>query len=293
MLLDWILAELQYKNKQLFWGLCKKKIVVTWLSNRFSATVHLDPFKSNWPTGLTKLNCTVAVSPRTSTLHSSAISVYICVFPFLPPSTRLRFVCVPFCPRPPSSSSSSLPPSSLFFPSSTSTSWKKKNPFLPSWLTHPFCTLANPKLFSHYISAQSAAVLLSIETHRTCQFSFALSIWSVLSLWYRAIGKLLNRWVFFKTLKVNRAPCLIFVGTVCYVVCYFCACAVWVRLQFASVTEAGCHVLSDTAHMSCAGLMSINLCPASFLLQSTAVQVRGPGGRKKETSVDTHDTINQ
>lgn len=44
----------------------------------------------------------------------------------------------------------------------------------------------------------------------------------------------------------------------------------------------------DHLHV-CAGLMSINLCPASFLLQSTAVQVRGPGGRKKETSVDTHD----
>ena len=110
-------------------------MVVTWLSNRFSATVHLDPFESNWSAGLTKLNCTVAVSPRTSTLHSSAISVYICVFPFLPPSTCLRFVCVPFCPRPPSSSSSSssLPPSSLFFPSSTSTSQKKS---FPTFLTH-------------------------------------------------------------------------------------------------------------------------------------------------------------
>ncbi len=38
---------------------------------------------------MTKLNCSSAVSPHTSTLHSSTISVYISVFS-LPPSTCLR-----------------------------------------------------------------------------------------------------------------------------------------------------------------------------------------------------------
>lgn len=262
------------------------------MSNRFSATVHLDPFESNWPTGLTKLNCTVAVSPRTSTLHSSAISVYICVFPFLPPSTRLRFVCVPFCPRPPSSSSSSLPPSSLFFPSSTSTSWKKKS--FPTFLTHSsILYTCQSKAFSPLHLCSIGGCIAEHWDTSYMPIQFCTEHLKRVVTMIPCNWQVTEPMSVFKTLKVNRAPCLIFVGTVCYVVCYFCACAVWVRLQFASVTEAGCHVLSDTAHMSCAGLMSINLCPASFLLQSTAVQVRGPGGRKKETSVDTHDTINQ
>lgn len=111
----------------------------------------------------TKLNCPTTVSPRTSTLHFSAISVYICVFP-LPPSTCLR-----------SSVSLSfvvlllllLPSSSFFF--------IHFNELNPTFLTRssilytcqsralPITFLLNQWLLS-----------LSIRTHPTCQFSFAL-----------------------------------------------------------------------------------------------------------------------
>lgn len=67
-------------------------------------------------------------------------------------------------------------------------------------------------------------------------------------------------------------------------VCFFCVRVCVHLLSGGGVPLAFWHHV----HV-CAGLMSINLCPASFLLQSTAVQVRGPGGRKKETSVDTHN----
>lgn len=111
----------------------------------------------------TKLNCPTTVSPRTSTLHFSAISVYICVFP-LPPSTCLR-----------SSVSLSfvvlllllLPSSSFFF--------IHFNELNPTFLTRssilytcqsralPITFLLNQWLLS-----------MSIRTHPTCQFSFAL-----------------------------------------------------------------------------------------------------------------------
>ncbi len=87
-------------------------------------------------------------------------------------------------------------------------------------------------------------------------------------------------------LKVNRAPCLVF-WCVCVCVCVcgsLCVCVSSSPPRRGGVPRP----FRRRVHV-CAGLMSINLCPASFLLQSTAVQVRGPGGRKKETSVDTHD----
>ena len=226
-----------------------------------------------------KLNCTTAVSPALR-LCIPALFPFINVF-FPPPSTRFRLSVSPFL----SSSSCFHPP----FSSSTSMSW-----ILPSFL--PFSLIHSVHLpiqsLTHYIAVQSAALSLSI-VHANSVLHWNLKYFVNVSddqqSWhakYCAFGKLLNRWVFLFP-KVKRTPCFWFVMCVCELLLgvAVCLCASRVHLH----PEVGCHVLSDTTYMSVLAWLSINLCPASFLLQSTAVQVRGPGGRKKETSVDTHD----
>lgn len=222
---------------------------------------------------MTKLNCTTAVSPRTSTLHSSTISVYISVFS-LPPSTCLRLSLSLFVVL-------LLLPSSLFF-------FIHFSELNPTFLTHPFCTLANPKLCPLHLCSISGFIAEHWDT-LYMPIQFCTEIWGILY----TVTAILCNWQVTEPMSVLNSESeqgTLFSFLVCACVCCVSACGNLCVCSLSSPLSGGGvpRPFRRRVHV-CAGLMSINLCPASFLLQSTAVQVRGPGGRKKETSVDTHD----
>lgn len=153
----------------------------------------------------TKLNSIATASPSTSTLHSCTFTVYISVSS-LPPSTRLCLSASPLCP--PASIS-------LLFPHPLQ--WAES--YLPSLLTHPFCTLANPKLCPLHLCSISGFLAEHWDARANSR-----SIQSAQIKAYKNTWQVTEPMTVF-ILKVNKAPCLVFQCVCCFSRVAICVCA--------------------------------------------------------------------
>lgn len=195
--------------------------------------------------------------------------LYICFSLFLLLSTRLCLSVLSFFVL-----LLLLLPSSLLFPHRL----QRAKSYL-SLLTHPFCTLANPKLCP-------ITSLLNQRLYRWAlrrmPIQFCTEIWTRER--QRRVKQLASYWTdecFI--LKVYRAPCLVF-WCVCVVCVLFLhvAVLVCVRPEFTSFPEVGCHVLSDAAYMSVLAWCQSTCAPPLFSCRVRQCRWEVQEGEKKK-----------